>query len=55
MRKIAVDGREFCESHTNKLTSLEGAPKEVGGDFVCSKNKLTSLEGAPKEVGGVTN
>ena len=36
----------------NKLTSLEGAPREVGGDFSCSNNNLTSLEGAPQEVGG---
>ena len=36
----------------NKLTSLRGCPKEVGGDFICSRNNLTSLEGAPKEVGG---
>ena len=32
---------------------LEGAPKEVGGDFYCTDcNSLISLEGAPKEVGG---
>ena len=36
----------------NKLTSLEGAPQEVGKDFYCFNNKLTSLEGAPREVGG---
>jgi hypothetical protein len=36
----------------NQLTTLEGAPKEVGGGFDCSNNKLTTLEGAPKEVGG---
>jgi len=35
----------------NKLTSLEGAPQEVGGDFSCSDNKLTSLKGAPQSVG----
>lgn len=36
----------------DNLTSLEGAPKEVGGEFKCvSCNSLTSLEGAPKEVG----
>ena len=35
-----------------KLTSLEGAPKEVYGDFNCSRNNLTSLEGAPKIVYG---
>ena len=35
----------------NKLTSLEGAPKEVG-EISCSHNKLTYLVGAPKYVGG---
>ena len=34
----------------NNLTSLEGAPKEVGDNFDCSYNNLTSLEGAPKVV-----
>jgi len=36
----------------NKLTSLVGAPQEVGGYFGCSNNRLTSLEGAPQVVGG---
>lgn len=36
----------------NRLTSLEGAPKEVGGYFGCSNNKLTTLEGGPEKVGG---
>ncbi len=36
----------------NKLTSIEGSPKEVGGGFYCDHNSLTSLEGCPKEVGG---
>jgi len=36
----------------NQLTSLEGAPQEVGGDFSCFGNKLTSLKGAPQKVGG---
>jgi hypothetical protein len=45
-----VKGDFACND--NKLTSLEGAPKEVKGDFACNDNKLTSLEGAPKEVGG---
>jgi hypothetical protein len=40
------------DCRANRLTSLEGAPKEVGGNFDCAKNRLTSLEGAPKEVGG---
>ena len=33
------------------LTSLKGAPTEVGEDFYCSKNQLSSLEGAPQTVG----
>ena len=39
----------FC--YDNQLTSLEGAPREVGGDFYCDYNQLTSLEGAPQKVG----
>lgn len=31
---------------------MQGAPKEVGGDFECSGNKLTSLEGAPEVIKG---
>ena len=35
------------------ITTLKGAPKEVGGNFYCSNcPKLTTLKGAPKEVGG---
>ena len=41
----------FCCSE-NKLTSLEGAPQEVGKYFDCHRNKLTSLVGAPQKVGG---
>jgi hypothetical protein len=39
----------------NNLTSLEGAPKEVGGNFFCDHNNLTTLEGAPIKVGKVFN
>ncbi len=38
----------YCDN--NKLTSLEGAPKSVGGSFSCSHNNLISLEGAPEEI-----
>jgi len=38
--------------NNNKLTSLEGAPKEVGWDFNCHHNNLTTLKGAPEIVGG---
>ena len=34
------------------LTSLEGAPKVVKGDFYCFNNNLTSLEYAPEVVKG---
>ena len=34
------------------LTSLEGAPQEVGEGFYCNSNHLKSLKGAPTEVGG---
>lgn len=33
----------------NKLTSLEGAPKNFEGRFSAKNNRLTSLKGAPKK------
>jgi hypothetical protein len=45
-----VSGDFLC--YRNKLTSLEGAPREVGANFWCNDNSLTSLEGAPREVRG---
>jgi hypothetical protein len=42
----------FFDCGNNKLTTLEGSPKEVGGYFVCSSNKLTDLTGSPNTVGG---
>jgi len=46
-----VSGGFYC--HRNRLTSLEGAPNTVGGNFCyCSNNHLTSLDGAPNFVGG---
>ena len=48
---IIVTGDFRCSY--NNLTSLEGAPKEVGDWFDCShNNQLISLEYAPKKVGG---
>jgi len=44
-----VSGNFDCSN--NQLTSLEGAPQEVGKDFGCIFNQLTSLEGAPQKVG----
>ena len=47
-----VDGDFDCYKCTS-LTSLEGAPQEVGGNFYCRNcPSLTSLEGAPKKIGG---
>ena len=49
-----VNGCFSCSS--NKLTSLEGCPKEVIGNFDCSTNfKLTSLKGCPEKVYGNFN
>jgi hypothetical protein len=45
-----VSGDFKCSE--NRLTSLEGAPQEVGVDFYCEDNNLTSLVGAPRKVGG---
>jgi hypothetical protein len=38
-----------------RLTSLEGAPKEVKGDFNCQFNLLTSLKYSPEKVEGTFN
>ena len=46
--RIVVNGEFDCDN--NKLTTLKGAPREVGGFFDCDNNKLTTLKGAPKEV-----
>ena len=47
---------DFSCSNCNSLTSLEGAPKEVGRDFSCNYcTSLTSLEGAPQKVGRYFN
>jgi len=40
----------YCPN--NKLTTLEGCPKEVGDSFSCGENQLTTLKGGPKSVGG---
>ena len=35
----------------NKLTSLKGSPRWIGGNFECDHNRLTSLEFSPDYVG----
>lgn len=47
-----VDG-DFKVSNCD-IINLNGCPKEVTGDFICTHNKhLTSLEGCPKKIGGM--
>ncbi len=48
--RFGVIKRDF-ECRSNQLTTLEGAPREVGGYFSCNNNQLTTLEGAPQKVG----
>lgn len=48
-----VTGHFWCGK--NELTTLEGAPSEVGGHFNCPFNNLITLEGAPNKVGGNFN
>ncbi len=49
-----VDGSFLCVG--GRLTSLEGAPQRVGGDFSCSLNNLTlSLDGLSSHIEGVVS
>ncbi len=50
LSKVTIEGNFYCGD--NNLTTLRGAPREVGGYFWCENNQLTSLEGAPQKVGG---
>lgn len=40
------------EADASEITSLEGSPEEVSGNFSISKTYITSLVGGPKYVGG---
>ena len=53
LSEVVIEGSFIC--YCNQLTSLKGAPKEVGGDFHCYSNQLTSLEGAPQKIDGHFN
>ena len=46
---------EYFNCAFNRITSLEGAPRSVGGGFHCNSNNLSSLEGAPIKVEGDFN
>ncbi len=43
-----VDGNFDCSY--NRITSLDGAPQEVGNNFHCYDNQLTTLDGGPSIV-----
>ncbi len=43
-----IQGAFFCNS--NKLTTLDGAPKRVNNTFSCANNKLITLKNAPEYV-----
>ena len=47
--KFNIVSGDFDCSH-NKLTTLEGSPKEVGSNFYCYYNELTTLEGSPNDI-----
>ncbi len=50
-----LTGKDYYEKISvihNDLKSLEGSPKKVMGDFVCSDNLLTSLKGRPQSISG---
>jgi hypothetical protein len=47
--QFGIVSRYFhCED--NKLTSLEGSPKQVNISFFCTDNRLKSLEGSPVKI-----
>jgi len=46
-----VSGHFHCEH--NKLTTLEGSPKEVGKSFFCEYNNLDNLNMCPQIVGSL--
>ena len=50
LSKVTVKGDFNCSG--NYLTSLKGAPQQVGGSFWCDCNHLTSLQGAPQKING---
>jgi hypothetical protein len=47
-----VTGDFDCGYNDFEQSGLQGAPSEVGGDFICYNTKLGSLEGGPGKVGG---
>lgn len=52
MKNFPNDVGKSCTVYgCEQLTSLEGAPKHVGGNFSCQKTPIKSLEGAPINVG----
>ena len=50
-----VKGDFSCSYNNYNLTTLDGAPETVGGDFYCGGNNLKTLEGSPRRVDGDFN
>ena len=40
----------YYDCSTNKLTTLKGCPKNLGGDFYCRSNQLKYLDFLPTEI-----
>jgi len=55
LKKIPIKFNISCgfDCSNNKLTSFEGSPKEVNGNFLCYQNELTSFKFAPKIIRGM--
>ena len=55
LKKIPINfnkiGGYFSLSR-NKITSLEGLPKEINGGLYLSDNQITSLKGLPEKING---
>jgi hypothetical protein len=43
LSRVEIEGSFYCNG--NQLTSLKGAPKQVGKHFNCMSNLLISLDG----------
>jgi len=53
--KFNIVTGDFNCSFNHAMTSLEGCPEYIGGDFICAHNRFISLKGSPKFVNGNCN
>ena len=56
MRNCKIIGQQYKSGRFNvqnkDLTSLEGCPQHITGDFICTENWLQTLVGGPQKVDG---